>query len=417
MAFRFCFVYFGLFICFTQILGGLLVLPVGELPDLGTLRPTRWLVFFVARHVFHIKQELVFQGSGSGDKTYDWVLVFCLLLIAAVVTALWSLWRRGPVSYVRMSAWFRLGLRFALGSTMVTYGLIKAIPLQMPTPLLTRLLEPFGNYSPMGVLWSSVGAAPAYESFLGCAELLAGVLLFLPATSLAGALICLAESIQVFTLNMTYDVPVKLLSFHLVLLSLYLIAPEASRLLNVVVLDRPAAPSTQPPLLANRRRNRVAVVCQTIVGAYICVIDLYSVGQQRAQHPSTAPKPPLYGIWDVTEMSIDGVTRAPLITDYDRWRRVVFEEYPLMGFQRMDDTFALYTTELDQSRKALKLSRRGDKGWSATWSFEQPDATRLILEGEMHGHHLHMQLHRADEKKFLLLNRGFHWVQEYPFNR
>jgi hypothetical protein len=28
-----------------------------------------------------------------------------------------------------------------------------------------------------------------------------------------------------------------------------------------------------------------------------------------------------------------------------------------------------------------------------------------------------MQLRREDEKKFLLSSRGFHWVQEYPFNR
>ena len=40
----------------------------------------------------------------------------------------------------------------ATAATMVTYGMIKAIPLQMPAPPLTRLLEPFGNFSPMGVL-------------------------------------------------------------------------------------------------------------------------------------------------------------------------------------------------------------------------------------------------------------------------
>ena len=42
---------------------------------------------------------------------------------------------------------------------MVSYGMVKAIPLQMPSPSLTRLLEPYGNFSPMGVLWASVGAS------------------------------------------------------------------------------------------------------------------------------------------------------------------------------------------------------------------------------------------------------------------
>jgi hypothetical protein len=30
---------------------------------------------------------------------------------------------------------------------------------------------------------------------------------------------------------------------------------------------------------------------------------------------------------------------------------------------------------------------------------------------------VHMQLQLVDRKTFLLVNRGFHWVQEYPFNR
>jgi hypothetical protein len=35
----------------------------------------------------------------------------------------------------------------------------------------------------------------------------------------------------------------------------------------------------------------------------------------------------------------------------------------------------------------------------------------------MDGHTIRMQLQRIDLNKFLILNRGFHWIQEYPFNR
>jgi len=28
-----------------------------------------------------------------------------------------------------------------------------------------------------------------------------------------------------------------------------------------------------------------------------------------------------------------------------------------------------------------------------------------------------MQLRLVDRSKFLLVNRGFHWIAEYPFNR
>ena len=86
--------------------------------------------------------------------------------------------------------------RFALASQMLTYGDGKACSLQMPFPFLIRLLEPFGNFSPMGVLWSSVGASPAYEMFAGSAEVLAGILLIIPATATLGALVCLRTAFR-----------------------------------------------------------------------------------------------------------------------------------------------------------------------------------------------------------------------------
>jgi hypothetical protein len=58
----------------------------------------------------------------------------------------------------------------------------------------------------------------------------AGFLLIFPRTTMLGALVGLADMIQVFMLNMTYDVCVKTTSFHLLLLSLFLLAPDLPRL-------------------------------------------------------------------------------------------------------------------------------------------------------------------------------------------
>jgi hypothetical protein len=41
----------------------------------------------------------------------------------------------------------------------------------------------------------------------------------------------------------------------------------------------------------------------------------------------------------------------------------------------------------------------------------------MILDGMLSGHKTRLELQRQDEKKFLLESRGFHWVQDYPFNR
>src|SRR5579863_10719535 len=257
VALRFCFVYFGLYCVATQILPGIFPVPNVDVPDVATLWPMRPIVLWTAAHILRVTHPLVYEDTGSGDRTFDWVLLFCLLVVATAATGIWSVLDRKRENYVTLYKWFRLFLRFALASEMITYGLGKVIPLQMPYPYLVKLIEPLGNYSPMGILWSFIGASPAYETFTGCAEMLAGLLLIFPRTTTLGALVCLADTVQIFMLNMTYDVPVKLLSLHLILMSFFLLAPEFSRLADFFLWNRSAGPSTQPELFATRRANRI----------------------------------------------------------------------------------------------------------------------------------------------------------------
>jgi hypothetical protein len=151
---------------------------------------------WIGHHVLNVQPILA--PTGSGDTLYNWTQLVALLALAVAATAVWSLAARDTINHERLQKWFRLFLRFALGTTMLTYGFAKVFPLQMPTIFLSRLLEPFGNFSPMGVIWSSIGASPGYERFIGFAEVLSGTLLFLPWTALLGALVSLGVTIGVF---------------------------------------------------------------------------------------------------------------------------------------------------------------------------------------------------------------------------
>jgi uncharacterized membrane protein YphA (DoxX/SURF4 family) len=407
IAFRFCSIYFALFCVATQIIGGLFPTAMVDIDGAGVLWPMRPITFWTAEHIFHAKLPLVYTDSGSGDKTFDWVLAFCLLVFAALAAGVWSVLDRKRENYVTLHKWFRVFIRFALAGQMFVYGMDKVIPLQMPFPYLTRLLEPFRDFSPMGVLWASIGASPAYESFAGSAEMLGGILLIFPRTTTLGALVCLADLTQVFMLNMTYDTPVKLFSFHLLLMAVFLLAPEFPRLADFFFRNRAAAPSTQPQLFQTRRANRIALIG---MNAYSGVGAWHTFG---GGHPKSA----LYGIWDVDELSIDGKIRSPLLIDYGRWRRAIFEFPDRMAFQRMDDSFARYGASINTNDKTMALTKGGDKNWKANFTFQRAAEDQLILDGNMDSHKVHMQLHLVDRSKFLLVSRGFHWVEEYPFNR
>jgi hypothetical protein len=417
VAFRFCFVYFGLFCIYTQILGGLISIPNMESIEPASLWPMREIVFWTAGHIFHAGLPLIYSNSGSGDKAFDWVLAFCLLIIAAVAAAIWSVADGRSENYVTLHKWFRLFIRFALASQLVGYGMAKVIPMQMPFPYLTRLVEPFGNFSPMGVLWTSVGASPAYESFVGLAELMSGILLIIPWTTMLGVLICIGDMTQVFVLNMTYDVPVKLFSFHLLLLALFLLAPEFQRLVDFLLFNRTVSASAQPHLFKMRRANRIAFAVQIAFGIWMVGTSIYGGWQEWHIYGGGRPKSPLYGIWNVDELSIDGQIRSPLLIDYDRWRRAIFDFPDRMTFQRMDDSFVSYAVVINVTDKTLALTKASDKNWKGNFTFNRAEPDQLIFDGEMGGNKTHMQLRLVDRSKFMLINRGFHWVQEYPVNR
>jgi hypothetical protein len=410
IAFRFCVVYFGSFcLTFAQITFVYAGVLARLLPDAAViwqmvaLEPvTRWF----GRTALGVDAVLT-PGSGSGDQAAIWVYVAFLLSVAVLGTVVWSVLDRRRRRYPRLAAWFTVFLRLCLGGQMLFYGFAKVIPTQMPSPPLTALIEPFGNLSPMAVLWLQVGTSHPYEIALGAVEVLAGVLLFVPRTATLGALVSLAATGQIFLLNMTYGVPVKILSFHLLLVSALLLAPKARRLVDALVLGRGVGPEVRPALFDSPRRNRLAAVAQVSLGVWVLVGCLVLGLQGWREFGDGRAKPELYGIWRVGDFSVDGTPRPPLLTDDIRWQRLVFDQPGVVTYQLMNgdlvdaaaDTTA-GTLTLPSDGGSFTVDRTGD---------------RLRLTGRWRGRPVTITLERQPLDGFTLRNRGFHWVQEAPF--
>ena len=415
MAFRFCVLYFGLYIVLTQMLTSLLFVTTNDSGafEVDMTSPAKAAITWVAAHVFHVVQPLVTVETGSGDRMYDWIELACIVALAAAGTLAWTLLDRKRLGYPRLFRWFYVFARFALGATLLTYGAVKIFPLQMPFPSLMRLLEPYGHFSPMGVLWYSIGAAPGYEIFAGCAEFAAGTLLLFPRTAVLGAMLGLADGVQVFMLNMAFDVPVKLLSFHLIPLALFVLAPDARRLLTAIFTRRAAPASPGRELFAQPRANRWALAAQVGFAVYLIAGNLYaSASLFRMQ----GARSPLYGIWQVETFSVDGQLRPPLDTDPLRWRRVIFDNPQSMVVQGMDDAARGYRAAIDLSG-GIVLSKPTDQAWRSKLAFTRATPASLALEGAMDGHRIAVTLQLVDRNSFLLVHRGFHWIQDRPFNR
>jgi hypothetical protein len=410
VAFRFAFVYLVLYI---------LPFPLGSFPYTDALADPYtqlWnaVVPRVGRDVLRLGYEFPIPFNGSGDRTYDYVLVFCMLVLAAAASLLWTLLDRRRAAYPALYRWLRAYVRLYLGTSMITYGAIKLINTQFPAPTLDRLIQPFGDASPMGLLWTFMGSSGPYTAFTGAAEMLCGILLFFRRTTTLGALICAAVMGNVAMLNFAYDVPVKLFSSHLVAMALFLAAPDARRLANVLVFNRAAGPAEMHRLFGRERLHRGALVLRTLFLVAFVGLSLYQSYENRK---TFSVRSPLYGVWEVEEFSLDGEPHPPLMTDAARWRRVVFDRPNQLAVQLMSDTRQRYRLELDEGQKTLSLTKRDDPNWKAVITYERPEPDRLILGGDVDGRRIEAALRRTDPSQFLLTSRGFHWVNEYPFNR
>jgi uncharacterized membrane protein YphA (DoxX/SURF4 family) len=414
IAFRFVFVYLVLY-NFPFPIG---FLPYTNYPAQEYVDLWHKIVPWVGRHVLHLAKPITVFSNGSSDTTFDYVLVLCYLVLAAAATAIWTVAGRRHLQHRRLSQWLRLYVRLTLGGTMIIYGAYKVIPTQFPAPSLAKLLEPYGQASPMGLLWTFMGASVAYSFFAGACEMLGGILVIIPGLTTLGALILAGVLSNVFMLNMCYDVPVKLYSFHLLLMAIFLAAPDLGRLGDVFILHRPSSTAVEPPLFTRKRLNQGAVAAQLLLGLLIMGVALHQSLQAAGQQGFRSPRPPLYGIWSIEQFALNGTSHPPLLTDDVRWQRAIFESPEVLTVQQMDGTLHYYSLNIDPARKTITLGKGDDKKWVADLKFAQPQSSELIIDGRMDGQPLHVEARLGDEKEELLLpSRGFHWINEYPFNR
>jgi uncharacterized membrane protein YphA (DoxX/SURF4 family) len=411
LLFRFSFAYLGLYCLTTKISGGVLLLPDRAITSLGILWPLRPFTFWIAENVLGVAEPLQYTGN-SWDTNFFWAQAFWVLVVAVVATAAWSVfdWRRQ--NYLTLQKWFTVFLRLALASQMFEYGTTKVIPVQFPYPSLTTLMTPVGNVSMQGLLWTFIGASPMYQILTGVVEMLAGFFLLLGRTTMLGALIALLSMLQVFAFNVLYDVGVKMISFHLLLIALFLLAPEFARLTRLFILDRPVGPSARPRLFRSPSTNRIAAAAQIVFGLYMVAVYTNITGIYWYQGGGGSPRSPLYGVWQVEELSIDGEIRLPELNDYDRqWQRVIFDEPNAMAFQRIDNSFARYGVSIDMNRNILVLSKGESTTWRSGFVFQRPDQEHLVLVGDMDGYRIQMRLSRVALDTFQLLNSHFRWVR------
>lgn len=347
----------------------------------------------------------VHEESGAGDTLLAWCTALGQVLLALIGATVWTLAQRRVTSHPKLADALQLTLRMALAGEMASYGVIKLFGDQFPAPSDGRLVTTFGDASPMGLLWTTMGASFSYQFFGGALELLGGALLLWRRTSLLGAVLLLGVMGNVVMLNFSYDVPVKLFSAQLWLMAAWLVWPHALPLFHALLGLRPLQPVELGwRFFASGRWVAVRAVLTLVLAAPFLLQTLGYTFERLSM--VDAPPNPLVGVYEL-ERVVDGETtlRRLSLTDWSA--------YAWLG----DGPPHRVAVELDEPGTHVALSpRAAEPGFTATFDVTRSDG-HYLFKGTLDEHPLTFEAKRLDLSKSLLRTRGFHLVNEFPFNR
>jgi len=405
VVFRFCFIFFILYIFFEP--NG--VLPMSDWLSGIYLEPFHTLIPRLAKHVLRMAQPVVIEQTGSGDTTYDYLIMLFIIVLAFIGMLIWSVTGRDTKNYNKLYYWLCVFVRYYVAITMVVYGSIKIVKLQFPAPGFYRLMEPVGNMSPMGLAWTYMGYSTGFNYITGLAEFSCGVLLFFRRTTTLGAIVGIVVAGNVMAVNYCFDVPVKLLSTMLVVMCIFLLFRDYHRLVNFFFKNKDAAPSNlSPHRFRAKGKNIALIVVKCLLIVWVLYTDLFTALYYGS--PDDAKKPPFYGVYKVQYFIRGKDTLPPLITDTVRWRKLLIDESA--NVQLMDDSLISYQFIPDTVHHHFIISRHK---YILRYTVLKPDT--ILLQGTWKKDSVQIKLVKQPVNAFPLMSRGFHWVNEVGYNR
>ena len=392
--FRFSFSYFTLFIL-------LLFLAV------FIEAPMRWF----ADTILNWGADFKMESTGSGDRAFDYVRFMLNLLLAFFACILWSILDKKRTSYTTLFYWFQSLLRMFLIMAMILYGLAKVFKGQFADPSLELLLQPVGEMSPMGLAWTFMGHSIVYNIFLGSLEILGGLLLLYRKTSTLGSILILGIMMNVAFMNLTYDIPVKLFSIHLVVMAFILLVANGKRVLNFFIKNEATEKVQYLNYIKNKSLLKIVgffkkatIILVTILLILQCFINFKATEQLRSNSE-------IRGIWETKVFIKQNDTLAPLLTDSFRWRYLIIDYKKKAVVKRMNDSIERFSFKEKSETKEIYFKNSTDS-IPKKFTYFISNSNELKLTGD----EISISFKKVPTSKFRLLNRKFHWVNESTYN-
>lgn len=394
ISFRFLFLYFTLYII--SIFTGGLWEPV---------------INWIGKSIFQINYEFSANGKGSGDTTYAYLLLFLFFCISILGGFLWSLIDKKRTSYNQLQYGFLVFIRVIVIFFMLNYGFVKIFHLQMSEISNADLIKNLGDKSPMGLAWTFMGFSKTYSIFAGLAEVTAGLLLLFRRTQTFGAIATIVVMLNVFMMNLCFDIPVKIFSFHLMLMGVLHLLADSKRVFGVLFLNRNSTNYIIYPQLS-KEESRIILVVKLVLTLLVSGLFIFT-NYTRYKKQYLDSKTALFDVWKVIEFKKNGTLND---TNFEKqWKYIAIDRAKYASIKNLNDAQSYYKFNVDTIKNKV-IFGKNKSDIIDTLHLKRTDST-FTLFGKINNDSIFVRLKKKHAKDFLLKNRGFNWVNEYPLNR
>ncbi|HLO46390.1 MAG TPA: hypothetical protein VK175_18755 [Leadbetterella sp.] len=393
IGFQFSFLFFGLYIFF-EFFGR-------AIPFVNQF--LHWIVPLFSKTFGVVPYDIVVFENGSGDTTYNWVLVLLILVLAVFGSSIWAIVFSKNTNYDRLNYWLIAALRFYVGFTLIEYGMIKVWKLQFPYPSPYRLMQTYGDSSPMALAWTFLGFSKGYNLFMGIVEILAS-LLFWRRTVTVGAIITLMTTANVMAINFFYDVPVKIISSTLFLMTLYILVFNIKDLLQFFFTDKPTTLSIQKAFRFSKKYLNISILVLKYAIVAFSLLGLPYFSYTTYIQDFKTPKHTLFGYYE---------RMASIPNPSNDWVKLNFVYNDLIKTYKSSGITATYSVELDSVKKHIKLINVAIPDSSLKFNYKIQGDTLSLSQSNQKTPLIFL---RKSTNNTRLMTRGFHWINETPYN-
>ena len=391
--------------------------PLNDIPLIGDLlayyvKAKDFVTLWFGQNVLRLETLEKIKMTGSGDTTFDYVKVLTTAVISILISTGIFIFTFRRSNYDKLHDYITTYARYYVGLYLISYGVSKLDNGQFSFPNLITMEQTYGNSSPMGLLWNFMGYSKPYTMFTGLCETLGGVLLFFRRSTVIGSLVSIVIMTNVAMLNFAYDVPVKLFSLHLVFISFFIFYPNLINLFNFFILNKPSTLSVTQLYLPNKwaKYGRILLKLLVVIGIpTLTIIEQNSYAGVPLKHNFS-------GTYQTQQFLINKDTLLPQTNDTVTWKKMIIGEI-YSKIILANDKSVFYKTTIDTTTQTINLISYRDSTTKYALKYRQLSDSIFLVTGQYKLDSISISFKRKLMGDYPLVKRGFHWINEYPYNR